>query len=120
MEMRDACLRGHFYQPPREHIIPEAIEDGASAESNYARNARVTRSLRGVFRIGRNGGLKGTTPRIQLAGQAAEKVLFVIPSEARGLFLFAKPKKKQIPRANPALQNDSLRVFPQPLERAKG
>jgi hypothetical protein len=80
----------------------------------------VTRSLRDVFGIGRNGGLKGTTPRIQLAGQAAEKVLFVIPSEARDLLLFAKPKKKQIPRANPALRNDSLRVFPQPLERAKG
>jgi hypothetical protein len=54
------------------------------------------------------------------AEQAAEKVLFVIPSEARDLLLFAKPKKKQIPRANPALRNDSLRVFPQPLERAKG
>jgi hypothetical protein len=43
-------------------------------------------------------------------------VLFVIPSEARDLLFFAKPKKKQIPRANPALRNDSLRVFPQPLK----
>jgi hypothetical protein len=50
------------------------------------------------------------------ATQVAEKVLFVIPSEARDLLFFAKPKKKQIPRANPALRNDSLRVFPQPLQ----
>jgi hypothetical protein len=50
------------------------------------------------------------------ASQAAEKVLFVIPSEARDLLFFAKPEKKQIPRANPALRNDTLRVFPQPLQ----
>jgi hypothetical protein len=50
------------------------------------------------------------------ASQDAEKALFVIPSEARDLLFFAKPKKKQIPRANPALRNDSLRVFPQPLQ----
>jgi hypothetical protein len=53
----------------------------------------------------------------QQAEQAAEKVLFVIPSEARDLLFLAKPKKKQIPRANPALRNDTLRVFPQPLKR---
>jgi len=41
---------------------------------------------------------------------------FVIPSEARDLLFFAKPKKKQIPRANPALRNDSLIVLPQPLQ----
>jgi hypothetical protein len=52
------------------------------------------------------------------ASQAAEKVLFVIPSEARDLLFFAKPKKKQIPRANPALRNDTLRIFPQPLQAA--
>jgi hypothetical protein len=52
------------------------------------------------------------------ATQVAEKVLFVIPSEARDLLFFAKPKKKQIPRANPALRNDSLRVFPQPQKPA--
>jgi hypothetical protein len=47
--------------------------------------------------------------------QATEKVFFVIPSEARDLLFFAKPKKKQIPRANPALRNDTFRVFPQLL-----
>jgi hypothetical protein len=45
-----------------------------------------------------------------------KKCLFVIPSEARDLLFFAKSKKKQIPRANPALRNDSMRVFPQPLK----
>jgi hypothetical protein len=53
---------------------------------------------------------------VEHASQAAEKVLFVIPSEARDLLFFAKPKKKQIPRANPALRNDTLRIFPQPLQ----
>jgi hypothetical protein len=48
------------------------------------------------------------------AERAAEKVFFVIPSEARDLLFFAKPKKKQIPRANPDIRNDPLRVFPQP------
>ncbi|HEX3375777.1 MAG TPA: hypothetical protein VHS29_02885, partial [Candidatus Acidoferrales bacterium] len=33
------------------------------------------------------------------AEAAAEKVLFVIPSEARDLFFFSTPKKQQIPRA---------------------
>jgi hypothetical protein len=42
-------------------------------------------------------------------------MLFVIPSEARDLLFFATPKKQQIPRANPALRNDTLRVFPHPL-----
>jgi hypothetical protein len=55
---------------------------------------------------------------VEHASQAAEKVLFVIPSEARDLLFFAKPKKKQIPRANPALRNDTLRIFPQPLQAA--
>src|SRR5579863_7437191 len=45
-----------------------------------------------------------------------KKCFFVIPSEARDLLFFANPKKKQIPRANPALRNDLLRVFPQPLQ----
>jgi hypothetical protein len=45
-----------------------------------------------------------------------KECFFVIPSEARDLLFFAKPKKKQIPRANPALRNDMLRVFPQPLK----
>src|SRR5579863_1949208 len=45
-----------------------------------------------------------------------KKCLFVIPSEARNLLFFANPKKNQIPRANPALRNDLLRVFPQPRE----
>jgi hypothetical protein len=44
-----------------------------------------------------------------------KKCFLVIPSETRDLLFFAKPKKKQIPRANPALRNDSLRAFPQPL-----
>jgi hypothetical protein len=44
-----------------------------------------------------------------------KSAFFVIPNEARDLLFFAKPKKKQIPRANPALRNDSLRVFPQPF-----
>jgi hypothetical protein len=47
---------------------------------------------------------------------AAEKVLFVIPSEARDLLFFPASKKQQIPRANPALRNDMVRVFPQPLK----
>jgi hypothetical protein len=59
------------------------------------------------------------------AEEAAEKVLFVIPSartedsrrgEARDLLFFAIPKKQQIPRANTALRNDTLRVFPQRLK----
>ena len=45
-----------------------------------------------------------------------KKWFLVIPSKAGDLLFFAKPKKKQIPRANPALRNDSLRVFPQPLK----
>jgi hypothetical protein len=45
-----------------------------------------------------------------------KKCFLVIPSEARDLLFFAKTKKKQIPRANPALRNDSLRVFPQALQ----
>jgi len=37
---------------------------------------------------------------------AAEKVLFVIPSEARDLLFSSDCNKQQIPRANPALRND--------------
>jgi hypothetical protein len=50
------------------------------------------------------------------ASDAAGKVLFVIPSEARDLIFLATLKKQQIPRANTALRNDMLRVFPQPLQ----
>jgi hypothetical protein len=53
--------------------------------------------------------------QVAQALEAAEKVLFVIPSEARDLLFFAIPKKQQIPRANTAHRNDTLRVFPQPL-----
>jgi hypothetical protein len=49
------------------------------------------------------------------ASQAAGKVLFVILSEARDLLFFAASKKQQILRANPALRNDMVRVFPQPV-----
>jgi hypothetical protein len=42
------------------------------------------------------------------AEQAAEKVPFVIPSEARDLLFFSTSKKKQIPRANPTLRNDRM------------
>jgi hypothetical protein len=42
------------------------------------------------------------------AEQAAEKVLFVFPSEARDLLFFSTSKKKQIPRANPARRNDRM------------
>jgi hypothetical protein len=50
------------------------------------------------------------------AEQAAERVPFVIPSEARDLLFFPASKIQQIPRANPALRNDMMRVFPQPLK----
>jgi hypothetical protein len=50
------------------------------------------------------------------ASQAAEKVLLVIPSEARDLLFFSISKKQQIPRANPALRNDMAWVFPQPIQ----
>jgi len=53
--------------------------------------------------------------QIPQAKQAAEKVRFVIPSEARDLLFFSASKKKQIPRANSALRNDMVRVFPQPV-----
>jgi hypothetical protein len=52
------------------------------------------------------------------ASQAAEKVLFVIPSEARDLLFFSASKKQQISRANSALRNDMMRVFPQPVQPA--
>jgi len=52
------------------------------------------------------------------AEQPVEKVLFVIPSEARDLLFFSASKKQQIPRANPALRNDMVRVFPQPVQPA--
>jgi hypothetical protein len=48
--------------------------------------------------------------------QAVEEALFVIPSEARDLLFFSASKKQQIPRANPALRNDRVRVFPQPVK----
>jgi len=38
--------------------------------------------------------------------QLAEKVLIVIPSEARDLLFYSVCKKQQIHRANPALRND--------------
>jgi hypothetical protein len=47
--------------------------------------------------------------------QAEGKPFPVIPSEARDLLLFAKLKKKQIPRAKTALRNDSFGVFPEPV-----
>ena len=58
-------------------------------------------------------GLHGLKPLVfrilnVAAEEAAEKVIFVIPSEARDLLFFAKSKKKQIPRANPALRNDPV------------
>jgi hypothetical protein len=53
---------------------------------------------------------------VALASQAAERVFFVIPSEARDLLFFSTSKEQQIPRANPALRNDKLRVLPQPLQ----
>jgi hypothetical protein len=45
-----------------------------------------------------------------------KKCFFVIPSEARDLLFFAKTKKKQIPRAKPALRNDKSPLFPQPVQ----
>jgi hypothetical protein len=45
---------------------------------------------------------------VEQASQAAEKVLFVIPNEARDLLFFSITKKKQIPRANPALRNNRM------------
>ena len=59
---------------------------------------------------------KSQTPQ---AEKAVEKVLFVIPSGARDLLFFSAFKKKQIPRANPALRNDMVRVFPQPVKPAR-
>ena len=52
------------------------------------------------------------------AEQAAEKGLFVIPNEVRDLLFFSACMKQQIPRANPALRNDNVRVFPQPVQPA--
>ncbi len=40
------------------------------------------------------------------------------PSEARDLLFFSASKKQQIPRANPALRNDMVRLFPQPVQPA--
>src|ERR1700685_2976024 len=48
-----------------------------------------------------------------------KKCFFVItrsPRRPRDLFFFVQPNKRQIPRANPALRNDSLRVFAQPVQ----
>jgi hypothetical protein len=41
------------------------------------------------------------TPEASGAKQAAEKAIFVIPSEARDLLFLPVSKKQQIPRANP-------------------
>jgi len=65
------------------------------------------------------GGIRNMTRILAGAQQAAEKVLFVIPSEARDLLFFSTSKKKQIPRANTALRNDMVRVFPQPVKTAR-
>jgi hypothetical protein len=45
--------------------------------------------------------------KVHRLNRLRKKSVFVIPSEARDLLFFAKPKKKQIPRANPALRNDT-------------
>jgi len=58
---------------------------------------------------------RGSAFQVAQALENAEKVLFVIPSEARDLLFCSAPKKQQIPRANPALRNDMVRVFPQPV-----
>jgi hypothetical protein len=52
------------------------------------------------------------------AEEIAQKVRFVIPSEARDLLFFSACKKQQIPRAKPALRNDRVPVFPQPVKPA--
>jgi len=52
------------------------------------------------------------------ASEAAERVLIVIPSEARDLLFFSASKKQQIPRANHALRNDMMRIFPHPVQAA--
>jgi hypothetical protein len=52
------------------------------------------------------------------ASEAAEKVIFVIPSEARDLLFSSASRKQPIPRATPALRNDMIRVFPQPIQPA--
>ena len=60
-----------------------------------------------------------STDLVGQALQVAENVLFVIPRSPRrprDLLFFSTSKKQQIPRANPALRNDTLRVFPQPLQ----
>jgi hypothetical protein len=58
----------------------------------------------------------------------AQKVFFVIPftvnvhgepSEARDLLFCSGSKKQQIPRANPALRNGIVRVFPQTHKPAR-
>ena len=48
------------------------------------------------------------------SGVQAAKCIFVILRSPRpkDLLCFAKRPKKQIPRANPALRNDSMRAFP--------
>jgi hypothetical protein len=59
---------------------------------------------------------ENSRPTRPAAEQAAEKVIFVIPSEARDLLFFSASKKQQIPRANSALRNDMVRVFPQTVK----
>jgi hypothetical protein len=63
-------------------------------------------------------GLSLASTKLHRLNRLRKKRFLVIPSEARDLLFFAKPEKKQIPRANPALRNDTLRVFPQPLKPA--
>jgi hypothetical protein len=43
--------------------------------------------------------------------QAGEKVVFVIPSEARDLLFLSTSKRQQIPRAYNAHRNDKLRFL---------
>ena len=78
MEMRYTCVGGQFDQPPRGNIFLEAIEDRASAGSNHARNTRVTRFLRSVFRIGHLGGLTGAALRIHLS-EVSERLRILRP-----------------------------------------
>jgi hypothetical protein len=51
-----------------------------------------------------------------LTEQAWQKVAFVIPNEVRDLLFFSASKKQQISRANPALRNDMVQVFPQAVK----
>ncbi len=92
--------------PPGERIVrPCALNSNCEALQS---RALVQRAFLSNF--------NGEIPHE--AVQVAEKVLFVIPSEARDLLFFSASKKQQIPRANTALRNDMVRVFPQGVEPA--